>query len=211
MMSKALFTLALLASAFALPLTAHADTIDDFVLTGNGHTITYSLPATSSSPDFDLFNFFSAGGPAVIDGVSGDGEGGQYNALAGGIPVTLILNLFTSDVLVSTLDLGGPRFFSVTFEPASNPPPYFQEDVVLTFIPGTYTLQGLSSFGFFPLDPPVDYTLTITQEGATAATPEPSSLALLATGTLALIAFAARRKKNHPLLRLNLPNPPFCI
>jgi hypothetical protein len=39
MMRKALFTLALLASAFTLPLTAHADDIDDFVLTGDGHSV----------------------------------------------------------------------------------------------------------------------------------------------------------------------------
>jgi hypothetical protein len=199
-MSKALFTLTLLASATTLPLTAHADSIDDFVLTGNGHTITYSLPATSSNLDFHTFSFFEAGGPAAIDGVPGYVESGRYNVFGDLFPVTLVLDVYTPDfVFDSVLNLGGSRFYSFVIEPASNPQPYLPDDVVLTFIPGTYSLQGLATFGLEPLDPPVDYTLTITQEGATAATPEPSSLALLTTGTLGLIAFATKRKKTHAL------------
>ena len=46
-----------LLTAFAIPIAAHADTIYDVVLKGGGHTIAYTLPATSSFP------FFSAGGP----------------------------------------------------------------------------------------------------------------------------------------------------
>jgi len=90
-MSKALFTLALLASALTLPLTAHADPIDDFVLKGDGHTITYSLPATSSYPDFQDFGFFGESAPATIDGVSGYEVSGEYSAF---FPfVTLILTV----------------------------------------------------------------------------------------------------------------------
>jgi hypothetical protein len=200
-MSKVLFTFALLASAFAFPLAAHADTIDDFVLTGNGHTITYSLPATSSNREFHIFNFFEAGGPAAIDGVPGYVESGRYNVFGDLFPVTLVLNVSTPGfVFDSVLNLGGPRFYSFVIEPASNPYPYLPDDVVLTFIPGTYSLQGLATHGLQPFDPPVFYTLTITQGGATATTPEPSSLALLATGALGLMAFAATRKRTHPLL-----------
>ena len=70
-MRKALFPLALLASAFTLPLTAHADTIDDFVLTGNGETVTFSLPATGVYTLHLHFDNFSASGPGTIDGAPG--------------------------------------------------------------------------------------------------------------------------------------------
>jgi hypothetical protein len=49
-MSKALFTV-LLAAALILPLTAHADTIDDFALVGGGYSITFSLPASFTAPN----------------------------------------------------------------------------------------------------------------------------------------------------------------
>jgi hypothetical protein len=197
-MRKALFTIALITSALTLPLTAYADPIDDFVLTGDGHTITYSVPATSSYPDFDLFNFFGEGGPATLDGVSGYTESSQYNLIGLNIPVTLILGVYDSaSAPVLNLYLGGRSFFTATTVPASNPLPYLPEDIVATFTPGTYSFEGESFPDFEPLG--VYYTLTITQEAGTATTPEPSNVALFSTGALGFIAFAARRKKIHPL------------
>jgi hypothetical protein len=193
-MSKALFTLAL--SALILPLTAHADTIDDFVLSGNGHSITWSLPATSSFPDFSVFNFFSESAPTTIDGVSGYVETGDYYVF--GPPTTLILGVPSTVFGVPQLYFGGLRFYSVAFVPASNPLPYLPFDVVPTFIPGTYTLDEQNNF-LIPLNPPVLYTLTITQETSTAPTPEPSSLALFATGVLGLIGLAGIKRQAFQL------------
>ena len=68
-MRKALFT-TFLVSALILPLDAHADTLDDFTLAGDGHTITYSLPVTFASPDFAHFNSFSESASTTIDGDS---------------------------------------------------------------------------------------------------------------------------------------------
>ena len=45
-MSKSLFAFALLSSALTFPQNSYADTIDDFVITGNGDIITFSLPAS---------------------------------------------------------------------------------------------------------------------------------------------------------------------
>lgn len=187
-MSKALFT-TLLASALILPLTAHADTIDDFILTGDGHTITYSLPATSAFPDFFHFNSFTESAPTMIDGVSGYVESGQYFLPVGPNIPRMLIDVPSSVFGIGFLEFSGPVFFTFTTEPASNPPPDFQDDVVPTFTPGIYTLQGLGP-ALQPFSPPVFYTLTITPEGA--STPEPSSLVLLATGALGLISFARK-------------------
>jgi len=190
-MRKALFTLALSASALILPLAAHADTIDDFVLTGNGHTITYSLPATTSFRDYSLFDFFAETAPTTIDGVTIVEAGDYYSPF---FPrVSLILGVPSSTFGSPQLYLSGPMFINFDFVPASNPLPYLPFDVVPTFIPGTYTLHQENNF-LLPLDPPVLYTLTITPE-ASAATPEPSSVALLMTGVLGLIGFAGIKRR----------------
>jgi hypothetical protein len=149
-MREALFTVALLFSALTLPLTAHADTIDDFVLTGQGHTITYSLPATSAAyPNHIHFNSFSESAPTTIDGVSGYVETGQYFLPVGFTP-TLELSVpavFGEPALLLT----GLTFFSIASEPASNPPPDFQEDLIFTFIPGNHSLQSVAfEPGFTP-------------------------------------------------------------
>jgi hypothetical protein len=191
-MRKALFTLALLTSAFTLSHTAHADTLDDFTLTGQGHTITYSLPATSAFPDFSHFNSFSESASTTVDGVSGFVESGQYFIPGPNTP-RLLIGVPSSVFGIGFLEFSGPVFFTFTTEPASNPPPDFQDDVVATFTPGTYTLESLGS-ALQPFSPPVFYTLTIAPETSTAPTPEPASLTLLATGALGILSLANRRR-----------------
>lgn len=189
-MRKLLSSAILLASTL-LPLAAHADTIDDFVLTGGGQTITYSLPATSSFSNFALFNFFLESAPTKVNGVSAGVVAGEYYVFHT-FPPTLILNV--ADTAGNpTLVLTGPQFFSYVVVPASNPPPYLQSDIVPTFIPGTYDLQDMGSSFNFPSSP-IPYTLTITQETASAPTPEPPSLALLGTGVLGLLGLIAIRR-----------------
>jgi hypothetical protein len=74
--------------------------------------------------------------------------------------------------------LWGPTVLQDTFIPISNPTSIHTNDLLVTFIPGTYSLQrSTSGWGLIPIAP---YTLTITQESS--GVPEPASLVLLATG-----------------------------
>lgn len=196
-MRKQLSSTILLAFTLLLPVVAHADAIDDFVLTGGGQTISYSLPATSSFPDYDLFNFFNESAPTTVDGVSLGVVTGSYYAIGAYYFPILVLNV-TDAIGTPGLNLYGPQFFSVNYVYAPNPLPYLQEDVVPTFMPGTYTLQDYGS-PFDPLSSPIPYTLTISQETATATTPEPPSLTLLATGALGLIGLATIKRRRQVL------------
>jgi hypothetical protein len=189
-MRKALFTLALLASALSLPVAAHADTIDDFVLTGEGHTITYSLPNSAVVMDHPHGVFLQASAPTTIDGVPGYIEGGDYYIPRLNLP-SVILSV-PSSIDNGSLTLWGPNVVQVSqIIPVSDPSFGHPDDLLVAFVPGTYNLTL-----FNPSRPvPSSYSLTITEEPSTAATPEPSTLLLFATGLAGgALTLAARHR-----------------
>jgi len=189
-MRKALFPLALLASALTIPLTAHADTIDDFVLTGEGHTITYSLPNSAIVMDHPHGVILFASAPTTIDGVSGYNEGGDYYVPR--LPLPSFILSVPSSIDGGSLTLYGQNILEISqVIPVSNPSVSHPDDLLVAFVPGTY---NLTLFNSGSPNPPTPYTLTITAESA--ATPEPSSLILLATGSFCLLG-VIRSRHNH--------------
>jgi len=179
-MRKALFTFALLASALTLPLTAHADTIDQF--TFNFDTLPGYLPVhvtidlLASPPVLpysslicgDCFVVFSESSPSYIfkfiQFAPGDAPIVDFTLYDGfDIPIDkAFTQIFPSDELF-TGSLSDP-----------------------TFIPGTFDAV------YRPFSGSPEFAGTITIELVNTTTPEPSSLILLTTGVLT--AFAARRR-----------------
>jgi hypothetical protein len=81
---------------------------------------------------------------------------------------------------------------------AQFPNPQDEGTLYITFVPGTYQLQTTGIFP--PFTPPLDFSLTITSDASTAATPEPASITLLATGALGIRSVAARRRRAGQVL-----------
>ncbi|MBB5338608.1 PEP-CTERM sorting domain-containing protein [Tunturiibacter gelidoferens] len=186
-MRKTLFALALLASALSIPLTAHADTIDqlsfDFPHISDGHpgVLTIDLPA-SPQPYLPFVSGLFLGQSGSVDYLVQIGELSPTETLIGyafyvGGPIpparAFTQIYFTTALLTGPVD--APTFLTGTFN-------------------GVYKID-------VPFLPPYPGTLTI--EPLTNSTvPEPSSLALMATGILGAITTLRHRKSmSRPMSR----------
>jgi hypothetical protein len=178
-MSKSLFTLALLASAFTLPLAAHADAVDQFTfnfVTPPGYVsgdLTIDLPASPPLSPFTGFictNCFVVVGESYIFQFSQPAPGStsvefaQYSG-SGPLPVQRAYLSFSAPEDLFTGSLSNPTFLTGTFDaeyrPFSTAPEF----------PGTITIGA------------VDTTV-----------PEPSTFAMMATGILGAITTLRSRK-----------------
>ncbi len=168
---------ALLASALTLTSAARADTIDDFVLTGEGNAFTWSLPA---SPVV----FASTGAGGVLGGYEV-----EENFLISNHGVTSLANgieFFSGQLFY----LGAGLRFGVggADHTIVGPALYTGDATDFTFKSGSFSMHD-----FFGVGNP--YDLTISPESlVTPSVPEPSSFALLATGASALFGLARRRR-----------------
>ena len=174
----------LLLAASALPLAAHADTVDVMTVTGNGHTWTFDFPQiVSFTYPTGLGLFIPTLTPlsATLDGASitptpigfhplanltgpfGQiiGSGGPLDVLSSSGPYTNPMTSQTYYAYTATWFIGGP------------------------YVAGTETIFDGNSFRqvYFTLD---------MEPQSTTATPEPSSLYLLATAGVALLAGGRR-------------------
>ena len=172
-----------------LPIAARADTIDDFTLVGQGHTITYSLPNSAIVGNHPHAVWLNASASATIDGVPGYNVLGEY--FLPGFPLFPSIDLSVpSSINGGDLSLYGPWVLQVSeVIPIDDPSFVHPNDLLVSFVPGTYELRTILGSPPYP-----SYTLTIAAESA--PTPEPSSLILLATGSFCLLS-AMRIRHNH--------------
>ncbi len=159
------------------------------MLTGNGHIYTFSLPSTGLVAGeqccgiTDRVYFGQRVPSATVDGVAGYAiiaEFFFFPGYYGGHP-TDFFNISGSDVSLNASLIGNPISVGYTVipnEPASGPYLGFH-------IPGTYDYFTETYNQGYVITP---YTLTITPEATSSPIPEPSTLALLGTGSLALLS-----------------------
>lgn len=181
-MRKALFPLVLLASAF-IPLTAHADAVDQFIFnfdTTPGYLpvhVTIDLPASPPLSPFtgfictDCFVVFSESSPTYIFKFFQFGPGSTL--------VNFALDLNPSGPL--PVD----RAYTQIFAPDDLFTGSFSDP---TFIPGTFD----AIYRPFPGSP--DFPGTLTIEPIDTTVPEPSTLAMMATGILGAFTTLRSRK-----------------
>jgi hypothetical protein len=185
-MRTTLFALALLTSAFSIPLTAHADAIDEF---------TFNFPTTSGFlPAILTVDLPASPPPSYLGGFGECPPSDCISVLGQAGSNTYLVNFFETSptetfvgYALSDDPLGPPpveRAFTKIFAPALFTGPVSAP----TFLSGTFDgeYEPVIEFPLFPG--------TIIIEPVTSPTvPEPSTFALLATGILGM-AGAMHRK-----------------
>ncbi len=180
--------LALLASAFTLPLAAHADAIDQFTFnfdTPPGYLsfhLTIDLPASPPPPPFP-FGTICSGNCFVVLGESGPSSIYIFNFVESS-PVstgTAVSFALTNSLGYLPVDRAYRFIFATEdlFTGSVSDP---------TFIPGTFDAM------YKPFFNSPSFPGTITIEPIDTTVPEPSTFAMLATGIFGAITTLRSRK-----------------
>lgn len=178
---------ALLVSALlAVPVLAHADTVDDFTVTGHGLDLMFSLP---SSPvvgsDYVKGFFFYLGDISFTENGTAMTAANVFfytKPEDGGFTLT-----DADDNAIDGLDFTGPKLFTGTVKK-----PTFKEGMFkLTQVGcgGGISAAAVSDASLAPCK----YNLSIDPAVTPTVTPEPGSLALLGTGALGVFGVVRRR------------------
>jgi hypothetical protein len=174
----------LVLAATALPIVTHADILDATLIDGS-HIFTFTLPSPYTFPDqLHLVTIPTIATTGTADGVSGKT-----------FDVTFYTGIGTGGQSVFIDELGGTQYLlygPVLVSPSLQPgAPGTDTALIHT---GSFTLLD---FALSSAAGPYYVNLTITPQ---STTPEPSSFTLLATGTLGIASFAARRRSDRQVL-----------
>jgi hypothetical protein len=162
----------------SLPIAACADTLDAS-LVGDSHTFTFTLPSQFSFPDqIHLVTVPPVHTTGTADGVANQAFDLTFFTGIGGSGESLIFSDITNGL---SFTFFGPILISPGTDP--NAPPNFITADIAT---GTF---GLTDFN--GIAGPIHYTLTIAPQPSTP-TPEPSTLLLVGTGMIGLVASMRR-------------------
>lgn len=175
-------------SAAVIPTLAHADGIDDFVLTGDGHTFRFSLPATGVAgvQNGQVRGFYFPPSTSVtVDGAGGYMSSALFRFDSFTFPRAEFN--FSNPNLGSSFNyaLYGSQLIGYTL------PEQFGGLATVFYFHGTFDLATYDfNAGPIGITP---FTLTITPEASNTVTPEPTTLTLLATGSLGVLTSLRRR------------------